>query len=684
MRSNLNQVFKPRSIAVIGASTRKGSIGWYMVHNIVSSDFNGKLFPVNIKAETIHSIKCYGRVIDIPDPVDLAVICVPKEQALDVADECGRKGVRALVVITAGFKETRGEGVEREAQLLEIVRKYDMIMVGPNCMGVINTDPEVRLNATFAPELPIEGCIGFMSQSGALGVAILNLSRQLGLGLSTFISLGNKADIAANEVIEYLEQDPSTRIIALYLESVGDPRKFKELARRVTRTKPIVLVKAGRTEAGARAASSHTGALAGLDQAVTALTEQAGVLRATSIEDLFDMLQALMRCPLPRGPNVAILTNAGGPAIMATDAISNMGLEMAELSEATCACLATFLPQEASLRNPVDMIASAGAEEYGKALDCIGADEGVDAIMTIFVPPLMIDPHDIISVIHERSRELDKPVVSVVLASLEWHSTLRERLPTGPPVYLFPEAAVNALDALYTYARRRDRESGDILSVAADTKAVDALLDSALADDQGYLPPDNALKALEHYGVPFARWSFPADEHQAVDAARRIGFPVVAKLGGKGIVHKSEVKAVRLGLENEEALVEAMKQMRKDLKNLDPQAEITGFLIQEMVAGEREVFMGMRHDSNYGDLMVFGMGGKYVEVLKDTFMRLAPITDRDAESSRIDILESTLRQISAFIANHPQVIEMDLNPFMAGSTEDTCKAVDVRMRVRRE
>ncbi|MHC4921332.1 MAG: CoA-binding protein [Planctomycetota bacterium] len=255
MRSNLNQVFKPRSIAVIGASTRKGSIGWYMVHNIVSSDFNGKLFPVNIKAETIHSIKCYGRVIDIPDPVDLAVICVPKEQALDVADECGRKGVRALVVITAGFKETRGEGVEREAQLLEIVRKYDMIMVGPNCMGVINTDPEVRLNATFAPELPIEGCIGFMSQSGALGVAILNLSRQLGLGLSTFISLGNKADIAANEVIEYLEQDPSTRIIALYLESVGDPRKFKELARRVTRTKPIVLVKAGRTEAGARAAS---------------------------------------------------------------------------------------------------------------------------------------------------------------------------------------------------------------------------------------------------------------------------------------------------------------------------------------------------------------------------------------------------------------------------------------------
>ena len=703
MSKDLTPIFKPRSIAVIGASTRKGSIGWFIVHNIVTGDFNGKLFPVNLHAETIHSIKCYGRIIDIPDPVDLAVICVPKSGILDVVKQCGHKGVRGLVVITAGFKETRGKGVELEARLLDLVRKFDMSMVGPNCMGVINTAPDVRLNATFAPEPPARGCIGFMSQSGALGVAILNISRQLGLGLSAFISLGNKADIGANEVLEYLEQDDDTRIIAMYLESVGDPRRFKELARRITRTKPIVLVKAGRTEAGARAASSHTGALAGLDQAVTSLTEQAGVVRVTSMENLFDVMQALIRSPLPEGPRVAILTNAGGPAIMATDAIINMGLEMSKFSEKTLAGLEAFLPEEASLHNPVDMIASALPADYGKALDCISADENVDAIMTIFVPPLTVNPYDIVRTIFKHTQDMKKPVVSVVLSTLLEHMDLRSRLPDHPPIYLFPEAAAKALHALYQYASRRHRPVGKILEVKTDREALAALVDPTTADATGYLPTDAAFKVLSHYGIPVARWAYVSTEAEALAAARDIGYPVAAKLGGRGIVHKSEIRGVRLGIQDEASLRPALREMRRNLEEYDPEAEFTGFLVQEMVAGEREVIMGMRHDPTYGDLVLFGMGGKYVEVIKDTFLRLAPITDLDAATmveslrsypllqgvrgeapSRIDILQMCLRRLSAFVTDHGHILEMDLNPFMAGSTEETCKAVDVRIRVRQD
>lgn len=701
MNGTLDAVFKPRSVAVIGASTKPGSIGWYVVHNIVTGDFNGKLFPVNLKAETIHSIKCYGRVGDIPDPVDLAVVCVPKQHVVEIAEECGRKGVKALVVISAGFKEVRGEGARLEEQLLAVVKRHGMMMVGPNCMGVINMAADVRFNATFAPELPNRGSIGFISQSGALGVAIINISRQIGIGLSVFISLGNKADINANEVIEYLEHDDRTEIIALYLESVGDPRYFKELARRVTRKKPIVLVKAGRTEAGAAAASSHTGALAGSDQAVTALMDQAGVLRVGSMEDVFDILQALKGCPLPKGPHVAVLTNAGGPAIMATDAIINMGLKMAELSPATLEALATFLPAEASLVNPIDMISGAGAPHYGKALDALGSDDGVDAIMAIFVPPLMIDPNDIMHIIQEKTREILKPIVSVILAPLEWHSSVRDRIPDLTPVYIFPEAAAKALDALHTYAGRRSRPEGKFLEVEANRAAVDALLDASEADAGGYLPPNRVFEALAHYGIPMAGWAWVQDEDEACAAACRIGYPVVAKLGGSGIVHKSELNAVRVNLEDETELREALGEMRRDLARLDPDAEFEGFLLQEMVAGEREVFMGMRHDDSYGDLMVFGMGGKYVEVLKDTFMRLAPITDLDAKvmiegirgiallegvrgepASRIDILRDSLQRLSAFITNHDQVIEMDVNPFMAGSTPETCKLVDARIRIR--
>ena len=395
-RRSLDALFAPRSIAVVGASRRQDSIGYALLDNLIASEFNGALFPVNPKAEVVHSLKCYPSLTAIPDPVDLALIAVPKALVRAAVEEAIRKGARGLVVITAGFSETGAAGRKEEEALRELVRGAGLRMVGPNCMGIINTDPAVNMNATFAPTPARRGGIGFVSQSGALGVAILNVAADLGLGLTQFASMGNKADVSGNDLLEYWEDDPETRVICMYLESFGNPRRFTEIAKRVGRKKPILVVKSGRTAEGARAASSHTGALAGADVTVSALLAQCGVLRANTIEELFDIARALVRCPLPSGDRVAILTNAGGPAIMATDAIVDQGLRLAELSPATLAELRSFLPAEASTANPVDMIASANEESYRRALKALLADPAVDLALVINVTPLMSDPRDVL------------------------------------------------------------------------------------------------------------------------------------------------------------------------------------------------------------------------------------------------------------------------------------------------
>ena len=443
-RASLEPIFSPRSVAVIGASRNRDSIGFALLHNLVMGEFQGAIFPINPHASSIHSLKAYPRIGDVPDPVDLAMVLVPRHLVLAVVDECIEAGVKGLVTITAGFAETGEEGAEMERQLRERVRAAGVRMVGPNCMGVINTAAGVSLNATFAPTPAQPGTIGFVSQSGALGVAILNAASDLGIGLTQFASMGNKADVSGNDLVEYWEEDPETRVICMYLESFGNPRKFTEIAKRASHKKPILVLKSGRTAEGARAATSHTGAIAGTDVTVSAFLRQCGVLRADTIDELFGVARALDRCPLPAGNRVGIVTNAGGPAIMATDACVNLGLEMADFSSATRATLESFLPAEASVRNPVDMIASAVEDDYAKALAALLADDGVDMVMVVNVTPLLSNPIDILDSVAQVARDSSKPVVAVMMATEEFYEEARAR-DDVPPVYRFPEPAAPRL-----------------------------------------------------------------------------------------------------------------------------------------------------------------------------------------------------------------------------------------------
>ncbi|HUP43287.1 MAG TPA: CoA-binding protein, partial [Thermoanaerobaculia bacterium] len=585
-RLGLDPIFAPRTVAVVGASRNRTSIGFSLVHNLVVQEFAGAIYPVNPHAASIHSLKAYPSVGAIPDPVDLAVVAVPRGAVKGVVEECLAAGVRGLVVITAGFAETGEEGAAREAELRELVRGRGVRMIGPNCMGVINTDPEVRLNATFAPTPANPGSIGFVSQSGALGVASLNVAQDRGVGLTQFVSMGNKADVSGNDLLEYWEEDAATRVIAMYLESFGNPRRFTEIAKRVGRKKPILVVKSGRTTEGARAASSHTGAIAGADVTVSAFLEQCGVVRANTIEELFDLAVALDRCPLALGNRVAIVTNAGGPAIMATDACVNLGLEIAELSEATRTKLRSFLAAEASVANPVDMIASATAGDYARSLATVLEDPNVDLAMVINVTPLLANPIDVMEEIGQVARGGEVPVLAVMMATEEFYEGIKGRGDL-PPVYRFPEPAARVLAQLVRYgAWRRRPAAEEPPEIAADDAAVAALLE---ATGEGYLPPDAAFRVLELYGIPVAGWRYAEDRDgalaaalgrdgnasagggaaraEAPGAARRepLAFPLVAKAHAPDVVHKSDVGGVEVGIEDEAALGRALAAIEERL-----------------------------------------------------------------------------------------------------------------------
>jgi acetyl coenzyme A synthetase (ADP forming)-like protein len=462
-KSSLDAIFRPKSIAIVGVSRRRGSIGREILHNLIEYEFNGAIFPINPHAEVIHSLKCYPSVLDVPQAIDLAIIVVPKEQAVEAVEECGKKGIKGIVMITAGFREVGGPGAEREEKLAQVIKRYGMRMVGPNCMGVINTDPQYRMDATFAPSLPIEGNIGFLSQSGALGAAILDYALDLNLGFSMFVSMGNKVDISGNDLLEYWQYDDNSKVLLLYLESFGNPRKFTQLAREIVKEKPIIAVKSGRTRAGAKAASSHTGALAGLDVGTQALFEQCGVLRVNTVEELFDLAQAFSKQPIPKGKRVGILTNAGGPGIMATDAVINLGLHMAAFSDATISQLREFLSPEASFSNPLDMIAGANHETYLRSLRILLKDEGIDAMLVIFVHPVYVDAQKIAEAIIQASQEQsEKPVLCCFMGKKDELSGIEELQKAGLPSYLFPESAAMALAAMEKYNRIRNRPTGKI------------------------------------------------------------------------------------------------------------------------------------------------------------------------------------------------------------------------------
>jgi acetyl coenzyme A synthetase (ADP forming)-like protein len=543
--ASMKSFFEPRSVAIVGASRGRGKLGSEILHNLIKAGFTGRLTTVHPSATEIDGVPAVTRVTEVPGDLDLVVISVPASAVMDVVDDCIAKRVKAIVIITAGFAETGADGRALEAEILAKVRRAGIRMVGPNCMGLLNTDPGVLLNATFAPKWPPAGSVAMSTQSGALGLAILDYARELKIGMSTFVSVGNKADVSSNDLIQYWSHDPRTNVILLYVESFGNPRKFAEIARRVGRRKPIVAVKSGRSVSGARAASSHTGALATSDVIVDALFRQSGVIRTGTLEELFDVAMLLANQPVPRGKRVAILTNAGGPGILAADACEAHDLTLSALSETTTTDLRSFLPPQASVANPVDMIASATPEQYGRALDALLADDAVDSALVIFIPPLVTKTEDVAAAVRRTaSRHPDKPVAGIFMSARGAAS-----LVAPIPCYQFPEAAAVALARASEYGAWRHRPISEVPEFKdIDRDRVRSVVDDALARGGGWLTPTEAQDILRAIGIAAASQAVVDSEDAAVGAAARLGYPVVIKAVGAKIIHKTELGAVVVGV----------------------------------------------------------------------------------------------------------------------------------------
>ena len=703
--ASLRPFFHPRSVAVVGASRDPQSIGYRLLEGLILHRFNGPVYPVNPRASVVGSLPAYPSVTAIPGPVDLAVIAVPRDQVLGVVDQCGQKGVRALVVISAGFAETGPEGAALQRQLVERVRGYGMRMVGPNCLGLVNTDPNVRLNASFSPVFPSHGRIAMSSQSGALGLAILQYTTDMGLGLSSFVSVGNKADVSGNDLLQYWEEDPQTDLILLYLESFGNPRRFARLARRVARRKPILAVKAGRTAAGLRAASSHTAALAASDTAVEALFQQAGVIRARTLEEMFDIAGLLANQPLPAGPRVAVVTNAGGPGILATDALADRGLQVPEPPEELRERLRKWLGPAASVANPIDMLASAGPDAYRRTVEAVLRCEAFDAALVIFIPVGLADVEGVAAAIRQavlavRQDNVTKPVLACFMGS----PGLRTPLSAGPeliPSYRFPEAAAHALARAWEYARWRRRPAGTVPAFEdVEPDRARAVCRDVVARGGGWLAPEEVVELLGAFRLPLVPTRRVATPQEAAEAAQALGFPVVVKLASRTLIHKTEWDGVQLDLRDPAAVEQACQRIRKRLERAGRIGEMEGFVVQPMVSGDIELVVGVTHDPTFGPLVAFGLGGVWVEVLRDVVFRITPLTDVDAEEmleairghrllkgyrgrppADREAIQQLLLRVSRLVEELPEIQELDLNPIKAGPPGQGCLILDGRVRV---
>ncbi len=694
----VRSLLEPRSVAVVGASRRRGTVGGELFHNLLAAGFNGPVYPVNANAAVVQSVLAYPSVRDVPGPVDLAVLAVPATAVVEAARACAAKGVRSLVVLSAGFAETGGEGAGRQRALLDVCRQAGMRLIGPNCLGVINTAPDVGLDATFGPAVPVRGRVGFLSQSGALGLAIVDYANALGLGLSSFVSVGNKADISSNDLLAYWEQDEATDVALLYLESFGNPRKFARVARRVARSKPVMAVKSGRSLAGARATSSHTGALlAASDATVDALFRQAGVIRTDTLAELFDVASLLVSQPLPQGRRVGIVTNAGGPGILAADACEAAGLQVPGLEAAVRARLASLLPAAAATANPVDMLASAPAAHYRQVLDVLLASGEVDAVIAIFVPPLTTGSTEEVAAAIQAATESGRaiPVLSVLMSSTEPPRATGRA--ARVPRYRFPEDAARALARAAEYGTWRAAPEGQVPELPGVRRSEAAgLLAAALEGGSRWLGPDEVAALLGCYSVPVAPWRLAATAEQAVAAGRDLGWPVALKAVAPDLVHKTEAHGVRLGLRGPKAVREAAAGMTAAVEAAGHRVD--AFLVQRMAPPGVELLVGVVHDPSFGPVIAVGAGGTATELLRDVAVRITPLTDLDARemlrslktfpllegwrgAPGVDLaaLEELLLRVSALVEGHPEVAELDCNPVIAGP--GGAVVVDARVRL---
>jgi acetyl coenzyme A synthetase (ADP forming)-like protein len=699
---NLEKFFEPQSIAIIGASRQEGTLGRVFLDSLVRFKYRGQIFPVNPQTDEINGLKCYSSVEALTQIPDLAVILVRKEIANETVEKCGTKGIKNIIMITAGYREVGGDGIKREKQLQKIIKKKKIRLIGPNCMGIINTDPKVSMNASFSPTEPYPGNIAFISQSGALGVAVLEMSKALHLGFSIFVSEGNKADLVDADFLEYLAVHDRTEVISLYLESIEDVSKFRKLTSNISRKKPIIALKAGRSESGVKAASSHTGALASSDLATEAMFIQSGIIRAESIEQLIELSLAFSKQPIPKGKNIAVITNAGGPAILATDAIEQFDLTLAQLSVKTTDYLKTFLPAEASVQNPVDMIASADATTYQKTLKAVQNDPNVDAILLIIVrPPVNTTPRMIAEGFRDILQDKKyKPIFIILMAQHDDSCGLEVFRELNLPVYAYPESAARSVSTMLKFNSWRTRPAGKFEKFKLDKGSLFHIFEEAKAEKREQLNSQLVYKLLDAYGFPIPYWTIVQSAEEAVDIYQNLNCPLTLKIESDDIIHKSDVGGVRTNLKGVHDIRRAFSQLMENALEVTKGDKIAGILVQETVPSFQEVALGMKRDPVYGPMIMFGMGGIFVEAFNDVSFRIAPVSERDAwemikdikgyhilkglrgqEAVDFTLITETLQRLSQLTLDWPQIEEIDLNPFIVAPQRNYCKIVDARIRI---
>ncbi len=701
-KDRLDAIFHPKTLAIIGASREPGSVGHSLLANIIDSRFQGIVYPVNPNAKGILGIKAYPNVTEIPDIVDLAIVIVPAHLVPSILEECGKKNVKGAIVISAGFKEIGGEGIELENKVRKIIKNYNIALVGPNCLGVINADLSTSLNATFGTQMPQEGNIAFMSQSGALCVAVLDYAIESNVGFSKFISMGNKAGLNENELLLYLKEDPKTDVILMYLEDLVDGREFMSIAREITthpkNPKPIIALKAGRTLLGARAASSHTGSLAGSDKVYNAIFDQCGVLRGDTLEEIFDHVKAFSSQPLPKGKNVAIITNSGGPGILATDACIQNGLKIASFSPSTKRALKKILPPTASINNPVDMIAEAQHEQYEATLKKILSQKDIHSAMVILTPTAFTDVEKISWAIINATKVHRKPMVCCYLGVYDVSKGIDILEANGIPSYRFPESAAKVLSVMTHFTEWLARPKTGIKTFSVKKTKAKQIIQSVQDQGRAFLLEHEAYDVLKAYGFPVIQSHIARNAHEAEEAAQKLGFPVVLKIVSPDILHKFDFGGVLLNIKNKKEVRAAYKTIIQNVRKKKPDAGITGVIVERMVPSGKEVILGMNRDPQFGPILMFGLGGTYVEVLEDVTFRLAPIRELTASIMikktkthkildgyrgepvyDIESIEECLKRLSQLVTDFEVIKELDINPLIVYEKGKGCCIVDARI-----
>jgi len=696
--SRLEKILRPKSIAVIGASRKPGSLGKMFLEAVLRMKYTGNIYPVNPNAAEIDGLKAYPSVAALPEKPDIAVILLSYTFVLQSLEELGRAGVQDVIVISAGFKEIGTRGAAREQKLVNLARKYQMNLLGPNCMGVFNTDAPVSFNGTFSPTLPKPGHVAYISQSGALAVAVLELNAHTDLGFSVFVSTGNKADLNDTDALEFLADDENSKVVTLYLESIDRARDFGRACRMLAAKKPVLALKAGRTASGLKAASSHTGALANPDYLTEAFLKQNGVLRLDTLEDLFDAARGFSLQPLPEGPEVAIVTNAGGPGILASDAVERAGLKLARLSKETIKKLQAFLPAEAATGNPVDMIASANDETYGKALEIVLQDAAVKAALLIIVkPPVNTTPAQITAQIASVVRTTSKTVIPVLMAQRDEQAGLEEFAALRLPVYSYPESAAKVLGSMWQYRQIRRRMQN---SAAREAAVKSARPLKIRLSGQKQAAQQDVLDLLKTYQISFAPCLISSDLHEIVRFQKKQGGKLVLKTANEEIIHKSDEGLLKLNLKDEASVLSAFEQMDHLLRSRLGREAKPLFMAQKQMPPGLELVLGGKRDAQFGSVVMVGFGGIFIEVLKDVVFRIAPLSEEEAlhmlDELRAQALFTgtrglapidkkafarTIHKFSLLLAEHPEIVEMDLNPLIWSTERHEAVVVDMRATI---